>query len=367
MAAFEQLFQSDEEIEKEEEKLSINKAFAKKYQKFKECQELDKLKAKYGDVAIDEGSSSSEEEDDDAEALTPQLEEDFLKTLAMIKSKDPKIYDKASEFYHKSTENGSTTSTNKPEKKEKPMLLKDYERKRLLEKGSKAYISDSDSDDERAGPSSRYVENKNPSELTYNEEQAEIKKSFKLEDTDDEEEEEDLLQVRQKTKQEEETEEQDYQQWIKKEGRDLDSLGSFWKSKDLNEDDQFLRDYILNRKFVNEGESLPSYKDIVGDSSGEDEEEEEDQLDKEEEFERKFNFRYEEPDQEFIKRFPRTIAESVRRTDDSRKQKRKERDERKTKEKDKKKEELKRLKNLKRKEIMEKLDKLKEITGNDKV
>ena len=68
-----------------------------------------------------------------------------------------------------------------------------------------------------------------------------------------------------------------------------------------------------------------------------------------------------------IKRFPRTIAQSVRRTDDARKEKRKERDERKTKEKDKKKEELKRLKNLKRKEIMEKLEKLKEITGNDKV
>ena len=43
MAAFEQLFQSDEESEKEE-KFSINKAFAKKYQKFKECQELDKCK-----------------------------------------------------------------------------------------------------------------------------------------------------------------------------------------------------------------------------------------------------------------------------------------------------------------------------------
>ena len=57
----------------------------------------------------------------------------------------------------------------------------------------------------------------------------------------------------------------------------------------------------------------------------------------------------------------------MRRSDDSRKLKRKEREERKTKEKDKKKEELKRLKNLKRKEIMEKLDKLKEITGNDKV
>lgn len=58
---------------------------------------------------------------------------------------------------------------------------------------------------------------------------------------------------------------------------------------------------------------------------------------------------------------------SVRRVDDSRKLKRKAREERKEKEKEKKKEELRRLKNLKRKEIMEKIEKLKAITGNDKV
>ena len=43
MAAFEQLFESDEEIESG--KFSINKTFAKKYQKFKECQELDKCES----------------------------------------------------------------------------------------------------------------------------------------------------------------------------------------------------------------------------------------------------------------------------------------------------------------------------------
>lgn len=56
------------------------------------------------------------------------------------------------------------------------MLLRDYERKRLLEKGSKAYLSDTD--DEEAGPSSRYVENMNPEELTYNQEQEQLKKRF---------------------------------------------------------------------------------------------------------------------------------------------------------------------------------------------
>lgn len=356
MAALEELFQSDES---EDEKITINKTFAAKYQKFKECQELDKLKAKYGDVPLDEDSSSSEEEDDDAEALTPQLEEDFLKTLSMIKSKDPKIYDKATEFFHKEDKVLDALKTSK-KKAEKPLLLKDYERQRLLERGSKAYLSDSDSENEEV---SYFVDNKKPSELTYNEEQEEIKKSFKDVLHDDED--EDLLQVREKSSQEKEVEEKDYKQWLKREGKTLVNFGQFWTRDDLDEDDKFLRDYILNRKFVDEGQSIPSYKDIVGESDEEDQDEEE--LEREEEFERKFNFRYEEPDQEFIKRYPRTIAESVRRTDDKRKLKRKERDERKDKEKEKKKEELKRLKNLKRKEIMEKLEKLKKITGNDKV
>ena len=47
--------------------------------------------------------SSSEEEDEDAEALTPQVERDFLRTLSLIKSKDPRIYDKGVSFFSKGT------------------------------------------------------------------------------------------------------------------------------------------------------------------------------------------------------------------------------------------------------------------------
>ena len=67
---------------------------------------LPTVRDKYGDVAVkqlEDGSScsesSSEEEDEDAEALTPQVERDFLRTLSLIKSKDPRIYDKEVSFF----------------------------------------------------------------------------------------------------------------------------------------------------------------------------------------------------------------------------------------------------------------------------
>ena len=46
-------------------------------------------------------SSSGEEEDEEAEALTPQVERDFLRTLSLIKSKDPRIYNKEVSFFSK--------------------------------------------------------------------------------------------------------------------------------------------------------------------------------------------------------------------------------------------------------------------------
>merc|ERR1712032_1738271 len=93
--------------------------------------------------------------------------------------------------------------------------------------------------------------------------------------------------------------------------------------------------------------------------------EDEANVEKMEEFEHKFNFRFEEPDEDFIKRYPRTIKGTMRKEEDKRSKKRKEVEERKKREKQQKKEEIKMLKNAKKKEIMAKLEKLKKITGND--
>nr|XP_022316218.1 protein KRI1 homolog [Crassostrea virginica] len=151
----------------------INEAYASKYNEWRRREELQKLRDRYGvDPELDEDSSSSESEDEDAEALTPQLEEDWLKTLAALKNKDPRIYDKSVKFYH--SDENSDSSSEKPgpsKKKDKPVYLKDYQRKVLLEKDGK--LSEEDSDEVEDDGDVDH-------EPGYYEEQEEIRKVSKL-------------------------------------------------------------------------------------------------------------------------------------------------------------------------------------------
>merc|ERR1712025_1190255 len=98
--------------------------------------------------------------------------------------------------------------------------------------------------------------------------------------------------------------------------------------------EKFLKDYLLNKRYLDKDSDdyVPSYDDIVHDSD-EDLSEDEKNVVKQEEFEYKFNFRFEEPDEEFIKRYPRTIKGTLRKDEDKRALKRKEMEERKKHEK----------------------------------
>ncbi|XP_020511658.2 protein KRI1 homolog [Labrus bergylta] len=359
----------------------INSKFAQKYEKYRQKEELQRLKDKYGDQA-DESQSEDESSSDDSEVeLDPEIERDFYRTLSLLKKKDPKIYETDAKFYSE----GASTSEETPstsKKGVKPMYLKDYERKVILEREGK-YEDDEESDDEEA-----IKRRERAASPSYMQEQRELKESFRkfIQDSDDEEEKEgsegekepQLLIRRIKTQDEKDKEESDYVDWLKgqaevegpEEVKDMKYLRDYWNDPELDEKERFLRDYVLNKGYLEEDheeERIPTYDEVVQDDVEDSEEEGETFLERQDDFERSYNFRFEEPDAQEVKTYPRNIATSVRSKDESRKRKRAEVKDRKQKEKEQKREQLKTLKNLKRNEIMEKLKKLQELTGNEQL
>ncbi|XP_032906613.1 protein KRI1 homolog isoform X2 [Amblyraja radiata] len=338
------------------------------------------VKDRYGDGAGEEDSSSSSESDESELETDPTLDIDFYKTLSLLKKKDPKIYQKDVQFYT-SDDVGNEGSKGKPgnkKKKEKPMYLKDYERKVILEKEGKYEDDDSDDEETRA----KIERAASPS---YIEEQKQLKESLCkfVDDSEEDRESGDdgtgFLKLRVKSEEEKEKEEEFYISWLrgqndledKEQLKDIQYLRDYWNDPQLDEGEKFLRDYVLNKKYLDEDEEeedrIPTYDEIVQDDVDDSSDEGEEFLKKQEDFERKYNFRFEEPGAELIKSYPRTIASSVRAKDIRRKQKRVEIKQRKKSEKEKKKEDLKQLKKLKRMEIMNKLNRLKEITGNETI
>lgn len=314
----------------------------------------------------DSSSDDSDTSSDDDELVNPTFNEAFYKTLATLKRKDPSIYTGNNvNFFH------ALDSEPKPiggEKSKKALTVKDYERKILLEKGG-IYDEEVDENDGRRRPQS-------PS---YVEEQENLKNEFRKvlqQDSDDEQLSGGILTKRVQTKQEQATDEADYAKWLagesskiaEEKAESLKPLKEYWSNPRLAKDEAFLRDYILSDGYAKrDDDQVPTYDEIVGqdDHPIDDVSADEAELEKQAEFEQKYNFRFEEPDCEFIKRYPRTIDHSVRQTDTRRKEKRTEVKERKAMEKEQKMKELEIITAVRKKEIEEKLAKLRQVSGED--
>lgn len=308
--------ESDEEVA-----LKTENEYAKKYDKWREKEELHKLEQKYGSKPNADGSEStdSEDESDAPPEVNEEMETQFLKTLALLKTKDPRIYDPEFKFF-------DGTEKKEPEKEVKTKQLT---------------FADSDEEDDDDGnifsieKKAEIVEDTKKERKTSETKEAKLKEYLigQAEHVDDEVE------------------------------KDLAPLKALWSDPKLNEGEAFLRDYILNKPYLQDGD-IGEAEDKIRDD--EELEADEERVEEQGKFERAYNFRFEEPDQEYLKRFPRTMN-YIRPKDDRRSKKRQEVRTRKEEEKKKKMEEIARMKALKLKEIQEKIAKIKEVTGNDEL
>ncbi|KAL3641285.1 hypothetical protein CASFOL_016253 [Castilleja foliolosa] len=119
------------------------------------------------------------------------------------------------------------------------------------------------------------------------------------------------------------------------------------------------KDYFRSRMWVDDVKS----KDIDDDDDEIEVSEDEEEIEWQKDYERDFNFRYEENAGDRILGHSRRIEGSVMKKEKARKFQRDRKEERMIQAEFERKEELKRLKNLKKKEINEKLEKIREVAG----
>ncbi|XP_011304658.1 protein KRI1 homolog [Fopius arisanus] len=362
-----------------DEDIKINSGYANDYNNWRQKEELNKLKTKYGkhveNLQSSEGESESSSDDDgEGKGITSVFEKDFYKTLACLKAKDPRIYDESVNFFsdpkdlQENPEIHSSTITEKIKKK-KQLTLRDYDRKMIIEGVHQLSGTDDEND---------FHLKSRVNSSTYVKEQKELKESIKeiLQDgSDSNDDKDDLLQPKHQSLEEKEKEDESYEEWLKGQKTEIDvsekaalkPLKDFWADPKLDQNEKFLRDYVLNKQFLGRDIKHPEHHEDRIHSPNENLSEDEQDIEQQEMFEHKFNFRFEEPDRDFLKRYPRTLGDSLRKKDTKRSEKRAEVKKRKEEEKEKRLEELKRLKVLKRKEIEQKIAQLKEVTGNDDI
>ena len=366
---------SEEEKKKKTRKkdtLKINEKFAKRFEHNERRKEEHRLKEKVGREYLlkgmmmkqkksgdggsggesgDEMSSSSSSSSSDEGDIPETKEKQFLEVLTKLKNKDPAVYDPDAKLYESSSESDESESdSDDKKKKKKKMTLREVQARDLLEGGAKAYESDDDDDDDDglgkrnkdAGPS-------------YVEEQEALKKAFKSAadnsssssssgDTDSDEDKEDIggLVVKKRAEK------------FDNDNNNAEEENKKKLAEVLKDEDEFLKDYIVNRKWT----------DVNADrTNGDSDDSSEEDLERQEQFEHEYNFRFEEPGGTSIRSHARNIDGTLRREDTRRRDKRQSVKERKQTERQKLMEEVKRLKNLKREEIRKKVDLISKIGG----
>ncbi|KAK1278948.1 hypothetical protein QJS04_geneDACA003531 [Acorus gramineus] len=324
-------------------KIEVNEEFARRYEHNKKREDLHRLEelVKSGRVsssAATADGTSDDDSDDDEEDLAGSETEDlqFYEALVKVKKNDPAVLaDKDAKLFDWDEKEGKEKE--KRPKKERPLYLKDVNARNLLEGGPEF-----DEDETFSKKNQK----------SYSEEQDEIRREFleaaeeAFEDGDDGD--DDLL-IEKKRIEEEPGDNVEIQERLNE---------YFGEDENLNENERFLKSFLVNKMWVDKEKGRRPAEEEVLEVS-----EDEEELEKQEKYEAKYNFRYEEGVGDRILGHARFMEGSVRKKENARKTQRKSKEDRLAQAEVERREELKRLKNVKKKEILEKLEKIRAIAG----
>lgn len=338
----------------------------------------------------------------------PQIQ---MQTINALRKKDDSIYNPETKFFAEDDQASSDNADEEKRKKPKPKLYKDLVRDEIMKKIERNDVDDGngvfdDDDDADAGEDSRRMEfdtdhitsgRDNIQKLAYDEEQVALRSAF-------------LSSGGQNDDENESGDENDdgNDSWLKKKAKDQNDESDDQVEKDrleeidalvnhseysasdntsklqdpkgeIEDGDKFLFDFIKHKRWVDH-DTL----NFNGDGSDEDEnnnaEDEKlqgyesdsslQELNKTDDFESRYNFRFEEAINggtesgaalSVVGYSRSSLSDTVRRKDETRKIKRKERKERKLAERKAKEEKLKRLKNAKKEELEDRIKQIKSV------
>jgi protein KRI1 len=402
--------------------LQINKKFAADYVHRKQEEEYRRVKQQGGDGTGDSSESSSSSEDEDGELLTPALDVDIFKTINALRSKDDKIYDPNTKFFPKNSkqrtneEDSDDDSDDESDdkayrtKKSKPKRYKDVVREQTLEKmkvdgDDDSENESSDDDNENGAAASNYETNKT-SRLAYDAQQKELRRGFldstaTAADASDDDDDAENWMVRKgsgsKTADDSDDEEtrqqlaQEMEKWEESATRQSKDDKLVDPKGEVPDGDKFLLDYFKKQAWSLNDREDGSDSDVDNevipikpprptkvDGGHESDEDSIENLEQADTFEAEYNFRFEQAaagggdgagqpsgaDFSVVGYARGQTMNTLRRKDESRRDKRLARQERKAAERKAKEEQLKRLKNAKRQEMDAKLKQIKSVLGS---
>lgn len=373
-----QLFDDDDDDDVNDpssklESVKINRKYAKEYERRKLRQEL----RNHAYDEEDDDASSSSIEDDDAELLTTQVDVDVFKTLNALRTKDERIYDPNVRFFADSSNSSSISDEDEDvaASERKPKRLKDVVREQVIEDMEKGgAVDELDGNNNTVAPSS--------ARFAYNAEQEAFRRDLvaasKHQGSDDDDDDMVVAPKRRLKKEEHDTNSQELSQEMEKLKANRDENDVLVDPKgEIQDGEAFLLDFFQKKPWQQQVETDDSDNDelvvpMKPPKEADDEDDDDaslEELDKTDEFEAQYNFRFEEHAtsgvSHSLRNYSRHNVETFRRKDDRRRAHRLAKQERKAAERKQKEEQLKRLKNAKRQELEEKMEQIKTVAGKN--